>query len=84
MGVGNNANNTYSICTSIQFVLVGDSSLLRLMADSFGMTTTIGLIWRVSSGDSLSESPLLTHMPPKYCHSEPKPRAKRRGKRGIS
>jgi hypothetical protein len=66
-----------SFCARIQFVLIGDwlrrtrsrgglgSSLLRLMADSFGMTTSIGLIGRGSSGDSLNESPLLPLMPPK-------------------
>jgi hypothetical protein len=44
MSVGNHTYNTYFYFTRIQFVLIGDSSLLRLMADSFGMTTSIGLI----------------------------------------
>jgi hypothetical protein len=44
MSIGNHTYNAYFFCARIQFVLIGDSSLLRLMADSFGMTTSIGLI----------------------------------------
>jgi hypothetical protein len=54
----------------IQYFLRGDSSLLRLMADSFGMTTSNGVVRWGSSGDSLSESPLLPLCYIKYCHSE--------------
>jgi hypothetical protein len=49
----------------IQFLFFGDSSLLRQMADSFGMTTSISLKLRESSGDLLSKSPLLPLMPHK-------------------
>jgi hypothetical protein len=41
MSVGNHTDNTYFFCARIQFVLIGGSSLLRLMADWFGMTIRI-------------------------------------------
>jgi len=44
MSIGNHAYYMYFFCAKIQFSLIGDSSLLRLMADSFGMTTSIGVV----------------------------------------
>jgi hypothetical protein len=53
------------MCFRIQVQLTGDSSLLRLTADSFGMTASIGVVLLGSNGDSLIESPLLPNMPHK-------------------
>lgn len=50
----------------IRFNSIGDSSLLRLMEDSFGMTISYGQ--GGSRGDSLSEPPLL-HITPHIRHA---------------